>query len=95
MDHYVVEILRYNDLEKIKIHVSAKNLNQAIIKAYEFCYNAYECTIWLISPHYIDPYNYDVDLDKLLAEPVASATEVLSKYSWEEEAKKLLELLRE
>lgn len=47
------------------------------------------------SVHYIDPYNYDVDLDKLLTEPVAPATEVLSKYSWEEEAKKLLELLRE
>ena len=47
------------------------------------------------SAHYIDPYNYDVDLDKLLAEPVAPATEVLSKYSWEEEAKKLLILLRE
>lgn len=51
MDHYVVETLRYKDLEKIKIHVSAKNLNQAIIKAYEFCYNAYECTIWLISAY--------------------------------------------
>ena len=47
------------------------------------------------SAHYIDPYNYGVDLDKLLAEPVAPATEVLNKYSWEEEAKKLLELLRE
>ena len=51
MKRYIVEILRYKDLEKIKIHVSAKNLNQAIIKAYEFCYNAYECTIWLISAY--------------------------------------------
>ena len=51
MDHYVVEILRYNDLEKIKIHVSAKNLNQAMIKAYEFYYNAYECTIWITSAY--------------------------------------------
>ena len=47
------------------------------------------------SAHYIDPYNYDVNLDKLLAEPVAPASEVLSKYSWEEEAKKLMILLRE
>lgn len=47
------------------------------------------------SAHYIDPYNYDVDLDVLLKEPVAPAAEVLDKYSWEEEAKKLLKLLRE
>ena len=31
MDHYVVEILRYNDLEKIKIHV---------VKCSIFCYTA-------------------------------------------------------
>ena len=49
MNRYIVEILRYKDLEKIKIHVNAKNINQAIIKAYEFCYNAYEGTIWLVS----------------------------------------------
>lgn len=47
------------------------------------------------SAHYIDPYNYDVDLDELLKEPIAPASEVLDKYSWEEEAKKLLMLLRE
>lgn len=47
------------------------------------------------SAHYIDPYNYDVDLEALLKEPVAPASEVLNKYSWEEEAKKLLKLLRE
>ncbi len=47
------------------------------------------------SAHYIDPHNYDVDLDELLREPVAPACEVLDRYSWAEEAKKLLALLRE
>lgn len=46
------------------------------------------------SAHYIDPYDYDVDLDELLKEPVAPASEVLDKYSWSKEAKKLLNLLR-
>lgn len=46
------------------------------------------------SAHYIDPHNYDVDLDELLKEPVAPASEVLDKYSWSKEAKKLLNLLR-
>ena len=30
----------------------------------------------------IDPHNYDVDLDELLKEPIAPASEVLDKYSW-------------
>lgn len=46
------------------------------------------------SAHYIDPHNYDVDLDELLKEPVAPASQVLDKYSWSSEAKKLLNLLR-
>ena len=46
------------------------------------------------SAHYIDPQNYDVDLDELLKEPVAPASQVLDKYSWSSEAKKLLNLLR-
>ena len=47
------------------------------------------------SAHYIDPHNYDVDLDELLKEPIAPASEVLDKYSWAREAEKLLKLLRE
>lgn len=47
------------------------------------------------SAHYINPYDYDVDLDKLLQEPIAPASEVLDRYSWAEEARKLLVLLRE
>lgn len=47
------------------------------------------------SAHFIESYIYDVDLESLLEEPVAPASEELNKYSWEEEAKKLLKLLRE
>lgn len=47
------------------------------------------------SARYIDPYNYDVDLDEILKQPVAPASEVLDRYSWANEAKKLLALLRE
>lgn len=47
------------------------------------------------SAHFIDPHNYDVNLDEILREPVAPASEVLNRYSWEKEAEKLLRLLRE
>jgi glycosyltransferase involved in cell wall biosynthesis len=45
------------------------------------------------SSHYIDPFDYNVDLEKLLAKPVALEKEVLDKYSWEASAKKLLSVL--
>ena len=35
---------------------------------------------------YFDPNDYDVDLDALLAQPVAPPTEVLAKYSWDKTA---------
>jgi glycosyltransferase involved in cell wall biosynthesis len=41
------------------------------------------------SAHYIDPFDYDVDLEKLLAEPVAPASEVLDRYSWDKSAERL------
>ncbi len=47
------------------------------------------------SAHYIDPQNYDIDLNKLLSEPIAPASEVLDKYNWAKEADKLLTILRE
>ena len=47
------------------------------------------------SAHYIDPYNYDVDLDNLLKQPVESRESVLERFDWSVEAKKLLSLLRE
>lgn len=46
------------------------------------------------SAHYIDPYDYDVDLEKLLSESVAPSSEVLDKFNWEREAEKLYELLK-
>ena len=46
------------------------------------------------SAHYIDPYNYDVDLDELLSEPVEPASKVLDKFNWGHEAEKLYEILR-
>ena len=47
------------------------------------------------SSHYIDPHNSDVDLDKLLSEPVESADKVLNNYSWEKFAKKFYNELME
>jgi glycosyltransferase involved in cell wall biosynthesis len=46
------------------------------------------------SAHYIDPYNYDVDLDKLMSEPVEPALKVLEKFSWDREAAKFYEILK-
>lgn len=43
--------------------------------------------------YYIDPFNTDVDLDKLLAEPVAPPDKVLEKYSYDRAAKLLFEVL--
>jgi glycosyltransferase involved in cell wall biosynthesis len=47
------------------------------------------------SAHYIDPHNYDVDLEKILQEPVAPANEVLERFSWEKSAEMLKEVLEE
>lgn len=46
------------------------------------------------SAHYIDPYNYDVDLERLLSEPVEPASKVLEKYNWAREAEKLYRILK-
>lgn len=45
--------------------------------------------------HYIDPDNSDIDLDKLLQEPVASPTELLEKLTVENSAKELYSILKE
>ena len=42
--------------------------------------------IYGASVHYINPYDTDVDLEKLLAEEVDSPKEVLQKYTWEKMA---------
>lgn len=51
--------------------------------------------IYQKSAHYIDPYNYDVDIENLLKQPVESRESVLERFDWSVEAKKLLSLLRE
>jgi len=48
--------------------------------------------IYKESAYYIDPYCYDIDLDKLLSVGVASADEVLNRFSWEDSAYKLYEV---
>ena len=39
--------------------------------------------------HYIDPTDYDVDLEQLLAQPVAPARNALDRFSWEGSARTL------
>ena len=47
------------------------------------------------SAYYIDPYDYDIDLDRLLEKEVAPASECLGRFSWEASARALLQLCRE
>jgi glycosyltransferase involved in cell wall biosynthesis len=44
--------------------------------------------------HYIDPYNTDVDLDALLAEPVEAPDKILAKYSFDIAARQVYSLIR-
>ena len=45
--------------------------------------------------HYIDPFKPNVDLEALLAEPVSSPAPLFEKYSFDNSAKKLYEILKE
>ena len=45
--------------------------------------------------HYIDPFNPDTDLDALLKEPVEPPTSLFEKYSYDNSARQLFELLKE
>lgn len=45
--------------------------------------------------HYISPYEFEYDLDKLLNEEVESADKVLNLYSWDESAKRWMDIFRE
>ena len=49
--------------------------------------------IYQKSVHYIDPYDYEVDLDALLKQPIESREKVLERFSWQREAEKLYRLL--
>ena len=69
--------------------LEALSYNAKVIVSKETCLPE----IYGNSVHYIDPYDYNVDLDKLLNEPIASAKDVLEKYSWEKSAKELYKLL--
>lgn len=44
--------------------------------------------------HYIDPYNTNIDIDKLLNEPIDDAQEVLGRYSWEKSSEEFYRILR-
>jgi glycosyltransferase involved in cell wall biosynthesis len=44
--------------------------------------------------HYIDPFNTNIDLDKLLQEPVESPNIILEIYSYDTAAKQVYELIR-
>lgn len=41
------------------------------------------------SVHYIDPYNYDVDLNELIKKGITNASDVLNKYDWKNTAKRI------
>ena len=43
--------------------------------------------------YYIEPYDYDVDLEKLLSQEVAPSSKVLDKYSWRKTAEKTLNVV--
>jgi glycosyltransferase involved in cell wall biosynthesis len=45
--------------------------------------------------HYIDPFNTNVDLDRLLQEPVESPDAILKKYSYNTAAKQVYEMIRD
>ncbi len=44
--------------------------------------------------HYIDPYDTNINIDKLIQEPVDDASEVLNRYSWEKSAQKMYKILK-
>ena len=46
------------------------------------------------SAYYIDPYNYDVNLEDMLAKPIGDRQRILEKFSWDADARKLLDILR-
>lgn len=47
------------------------------------------------SVYYINPYDYDVDLDKLLCEAVEPAEKVLNLYSWQKTSEKIYNVIKQ
>lgn len=46
------------------------------------------------SVYYVDPNNYDIDLDVLISGNVSDPQKILDKFSWRESAEKLYEIIR-
>lgn len=46
------------------------------------------------SVHYIDPFDYNINLDNLLAQKIESPDIILKKFNWRQEAEKLYRLLQ-
>ena len=46
------------------------------------------------SVYYIDPYDYEVDIEKLISGPVDKPEAVLSLYSWTNIASKILDVIK-
>jgi glycosyltransferase involved in cell wall biosynthesis len=44
--------------------------------------------------HYIDPFNIDIDIDKLLEEPVESPDAILEKYSYDTSVNQVYEMIK-
>jgi len=45
--------------------------------------------------HYIDPFNTDVDLDRLIEEPVDNPAQIFQKYSYDKAAEQVYKLIKE
>jgi len=45
--------------------------------------------------HYIDPYNIDINIDKLLREPVEKPDEILAKYSYDSAAMQVYQIIKD
>ena len=46
------------------------------------------------SVHYIDPFDYNINLDNLLSQKIESPDVILKKFNWKQEADKLYRLLQ-
>ena len=63
---------------------------KAVVADIEVMHEIFEDTVT-----YINPYNYEIDLGKLLQKKVANPSKVLNRYSWKKSAEKLLNLINE
>lgn len=71
--------------------MEALALNARIIVANASCLPE----LYQNSAYYIDPYDYNVDLDEILSQEVSPASEVLERFGWDIAAKQVHELRRQ